>query len=320
MPLSHSQIALRSTGIGASEIGAICGFSFWKRAPDGSACGGPHSVYLAKRGLVVPSESSLASRTGDRSEKLAELTYEGERGVKLVALLDNNGDPLTMRHMDHPWALASIDRVRADSLIPVEVKFTAGLRAHYHEGRDLECCTFCDRPKRMHWRDPIAEPKGVPDDVFAQVQWQMFVSGAPRSEVARFWADWDGIQFSVYHVERSERVIEMLFQKGHDFWYNHVLAGIPPEPDASDESERCERTFAQKVLRKMQQAPNGTERHVQAFLDADAAIREAKKTEAEAGNWLRRLVGDAEGLSGPDYVITNRARKDGVRVLRVRRT
>ena len=320
MTLSASQVAIRSTGIGASDIGAVCGLSFWKRAPDGSPCGGPHSVYLAKRGLVVPSSRTIDSETGDDGEFLAERRYRRVTGLELAPLLDANGEPLTMRHPDHSWVLASIDRVRVVDWIPVEVKFMSGLRAHYHEGRDENRCSFCDRPKRLHWRDPNREPMGVPDDVFAQVQWQMLVCGAPFADVARFWLDWDGLHFSIYRVNRSEKVITWLFDKGNHFWHEHVLKCVPPDPDPSDDSEKCERTFAPNVLRKMVPAPRGTEQHIEAFLGADERIRASEKQKKEAANWIRRIVGSAEGLTGDNFVVTNRKNVNGSRLLRVKRT
>lgn len=294
--------------------------SFWKRAPDGSPAGGPHSVYLAKRGLVASSPRTISSETGDDAEWLAERRYERETGMKLAPLLDGDGEPLTMRHSDHPWALASIDRIRVADWIPVEVKFMSGLRAHYHEGRDRNACSFCDRPLNLHWRDPLRESAGIPDDVMAQVQWQLFVCGAPFAEAARFWVDWDGLQFSMYRIPRMQKVIDFLFREGHKFWHENVLLGVPPDPDPSADSEKCERTFAPNVLRKMVPATLGTERHVSAFLGADASIRAAEKQKLEAANWLRRIAGDAEGITGDGYVVTNRANKHGVRSLRVRET
>jgi hypothetical protein len=49
-------------------------------------------------------------------------------------------------------------------------------------------------------------------------------------------------------------------------------------------------------------------------------IREGTAKKSEAANWLRRIIGHSEGLEGPSFTATNKARKDGVRVLRVKET
>jgi hypothetical protein len=49
-------------------------------------------------------------------------------------------------------------------------------------------------------------------------------------------------------------------------------------------------------------------------------IRDGTAMKNEAANWLRRIIGSSEGLEGPGFKATNKARKDGVRVLRVKET
>jgi putative phage-type endonuclease len=300
--LSASQQAIRATGIGSSEVAAICGLSYYG--------GGPHSVYLRKRGLVASSPSTVATRLGHALERAIEPEYLHETGVALEPLLDANGEPRTMRHPDHPWVLASIDRLRVTDLIPVEIKCITGKRSHYSEG---DPCDWCGRPSSLHWGYNAGS---VPDDVMAQVQWQLFVSGAPWAHVCRFWAGNHGPEFKIHTVQRSDKIIAYLFEKARAFWFDHVVSGIPPEPDASEDSELCERLHARFVLRKLDKAPPGTEVHAQAYFDGDRMIREGEAKKAEASNWIRRIIGDAEGVEGPNFLFTNRARKDKVRVLK----
>jgi putative phage-type endonuclease len=302
--LSATQQSIRATGIGSSEVAAICGLSFYG--------GGPHSVYLRKRGLVAPSESTVATRLGHALERAIEPEYLYETGIELAPLLDANSEPLTMRHPDHSWVLASIDRVRVTDLIPVEIKCITGKRSHYSEG---DPCDWCGRTAAMHWG---MGPGSVPDDVLAQVQWQLFVSGAPWAHVARFWAGNYGPEFKIHTVQRSEKIIEFLYEKARVFWHDHVLPGIPPDPDASEDSELCERLHARNVLRSLEKAPLGTEVHARAYLDGDRMIRDGTAKKSEAANWLRRIIGHSEGLEGPGFKVTNKARTDGVRVLRVK--
>lgn len=302
--LAPSQIAIRSSGIGSSEIGKICGLSFWGE--------GPHSVYLDKRGFSEPRDSTLATRLGDAMERAIEPEYLHETGVALAPLLDGDGHPLTLRHPEHPWVLASVDRIRVTDWIPVEIKLITGERAHYFRGD--ERCDACGRTRNLHWG---REPGDVPDDVAAQVQWQLLVTGAPWAHVCRFWAARGGPEFKIHTVQRDEKVLAYLLREGHRFWHEHVLAKVPPDPDSSDDSEICERQEYQSVLSGIVDAPPGTEVHVDAYFDGDRLIREGTAKKQAAANWLRRIVSYHEGVKGLDYTVTNRARKDGVRVLRV---
>jgi putative phage-type endonuclease len=300
--LSASQQAIRATGIGSSEVGAICGLSFYD--------GGPHSVYLQKRGLVLPRQSTVATRLGHALERAIEPEYLYETGVALEPLLDANNEPLTMQHPDHPWVLASIDRVRATDLIPVEIKCITGKRSHYSDG---DPCDWCGRRAHMHWGYGV---DSVPSDVFAQVQWQLFVSGAPWAHVCRFWAGNNGPEFKIHTIQRNEDDIAFLFEKARDFWFDHVVAGVPPDPSASENSELCERLHARFVLRGMAKAPPGTELHAENFFDGERMIREGEAKKLEASNWLRRIIGESEGVTGEGFTFTNRAQKNGTRVLR----
>jgi putative phage-type endonuclease len=312
--LSASQDAIRATGCGASEVGAICGLSYYgENDHNGETIGGPHSIYLRKRGLVAPSQSTVASRLGHVLEHGISAEYTHETGVALAPLLDVDDEPLTMRHPNFPWALASIDRVRVVDLIPVEIKCITGKRSHYSDG---DPCDWCGRSAAMHWGHDAGS---VPDDVLAQVQWQMFVCGAPWAHVCRFWAGNYGPEFKIHTVKRNEKIIAFLFEKVRAFWLDHVVAGIPPEPDASENSELCERLHARSVLRKLEKAPLGTEVHVENYLDGDRMIREGNFKKDEAANWLRRIIEDRSGLEGPGFITTNKARKDGVRVLKVKK-
>lgn len=303
--LAPSQIAIRSTGIGSSEIAAICGLSFWGD--------GPHKVYLAKRGLVSAQAPTIATRLGDVMERLIGSEYEHETDIPIVPLLDLQGYPATLAHPEHKWALASVDRVRVSDWIPVEIKLITGERAHYFRGH--ERCDWCGRIESLHWRH---EPAGVPDDVAVQVQWQMLVTGAPWAHVCRFWAARGGPDFRIHTLERNEKIIAYLLREGHRFWHEHVIPGVPPDPDSSSYSEECERLTHANVLKGMANAPDGTEVHVEDFLRGDKLIREGEELKSRAANWLRRIVGFNEGIVGPWYRVTNRARKDGVRVLKVK--
>ncbi|MGV7002496.1 YqaJ viral recombinase family nuclease [Priestia megaterium] len=48
-----------------------------------------------------------------------------------------------------------------------------------------------------------------------------------------------GQKYREYYIERNDAFIESLMKLEDNFWYNHVLASIPPEPDGSEASKKA---------------------------------------------------------------------------------
>lgn len=296
MPLSDAERALRMRGIGSSEIAAVCGVSFWGK--------GPLSVYVVKRGLVDEHGETLDTRIGHKMETgIAEL-YTEETGEALRTCT-------TRVHPEHSWILATVDRERVSDGCPVEIKHVSGLRAHYFEGGNR--CDVCGRVESLHWG---RESDDVPDDVRCQVEWQMLVTGAQRAYVARVWFGSFAREFKIYSVDASEVLQSKLLETGRRFWFEHVLAGNPPPPDASESARDALTACYPSVLEPIRDALPDIDPWIEQWRTAKETKARAAAAEQEAGNWIRASIGAAEGVRGHFGIITNRARVDGVRVLR----
>ena len=92
------------------------------------------------------------------------------------------------------------------------------------ENAGLECKTTCAFNYR-EW-----ENGEVPASYIAQCQWYMYVTGCERWYIACLIG---GQNFVRHTIERDDELISMLVGIGREFWKNNVLAGVPPEPDAS---------------------------------------------------------------------------------------
>lgn len=197
MPLTLEQHARRRQGVGASEVGAILGLSKYKTALD---------VYLDKLGLTEPTEDSEAAEWGHRLEPVIAQKYAARMPGVLLAESD------TVAHPQHPWALATPDRIAfdADDEWLVEIK------------------TREDRTAG-EFGEPGTDQ--VPDDVLTQCQWQMFVTGKRRCDVALLV---NGRRFSTYTVPANDVIQQGLFAAVERFWLLHVTAQVPPEVTAQD--------------------------------------------------------------------------------------
>jgi putative phage-type endonuclease len=180
----------RKTGIGSSDAPAIAGLSPWSSALE---------VYLRKTGQLPAQEMSEPMRWGLKLEEVVAAAYEEETGRVLEK------PPPILRHPEHPWMLASLDRVTTDGII-VELKtanaYTAG-----------------------EWGD--AGTDEIPEPYLIQTAHQMAVAELDRADVAVLIG---GQDFRIYTVSRNQGLIQRLLEIEGEFW-DRVQAHQPPDPD-----------------------------------------------------------------------------------------
>jgi putative phage-type endonuclease len=203
--LTATQLQERRGFLGASDVPAVVGLSKYAGARD---------VWLGKA-LPLTSDAGEAAEWGHRLEQPIALKY-----CELAGL-----DPLDMRRgVTHakpgaPWARATPDREFDDRLLECK---TAGERAQ----RDWGATWGLDVP---------AEPKALPLAYWVQVQWQMLVTEAWRTDVAALLV---GQKFRVYRLEFHAAFASALFQWAETFWTEHVEAGLEPPPGAEAVARR----------------------------------------------------------------------------------
>ena len=156
------------------------------------------------------------------------------------------------------------------------------------------------------WR-AAADP--VPGDVFAQVQWQMYVAGWARVDVVGFIFG----RPKIIEVPRDEAYIDDLRWAARQF-HGWVESGERPPLDGSENARRVLSALHPRGDGTLLLAPPDVERLV---LDLSAAKAEIKGSEARVGsmeNALRALIGDADGFEGPWGKATWKRNADSTRV------
>jgi putative phage-type endonuclease len=199
---------VRRQGIGGSDVAAILGMD--KRR-------GPLHVYLDKRGELEERRDPKLDRSARRGQKLESLVAELFAEETGLAVVDPPG---TLQHAEHPWMLVNIDRAVFEQ--------QGGELDGY--GGVLECKTRTWRSARTEdWRGE--EP---PDGPAIQACWGMAVTGYRKAWVAGLLDD----DFVHFRLAYDQELIDHLVKAVSDFWHEHVLAGVPPEPgdlEATDE-------------------------------------------------------------------------------------
>lgn len=133
----------------------------------------------------------------------------------------------------------------------------------------------------------------VPGDVFAQVQWQMFVTGWERVDVVALVFG----RARIVEVPRDQAYIDDLLALARQF-HGWVTTGERPPLDGSENARRVISTLHPSGDGTLLEAPPDV---VALCRDIAAAKAELKGSEELVGameNALRALIGDADGFAG----------------------
>lgn len=277
MPLTDEQLAMRKTGIGGSEIGAVAGLAPYS---------GPMDVYLAKLGLAEVAPSHHLER-GNFLEPAILEWYQHRTGRGLCI-------PSTLRHPKYDIVLATPDAITAaapdDPPRVVEVKCP---------GRRAE----------DEWGEPGSDD--VPAHYRAQVMWTMAVTGCAQADLVAFM----GGDIHIYTVDFNQRLFDSLLSMARIFWRQHVLPQVPPDVDGSRGADEFIRATLPKDTRPAEQDERAeVAAAVAAYNAASDRMNAAKTLLAKRRQELALLIGDRRGITGEYgsvYFATNR---DSIRI------
>lgn len=268
--LSEKQQLLRTQGVGASEVFDVIN--------------GGITTYARKVGEAEPFEGNSLTEFGHRVERvIGEAWAERHQGVRIYT-------PGTLRHPEHPWALASPDRVVApvglgrparedwQSLLEIKTVFFSG--SEYGEGADE-----------------------VPEKHLVQVQWQLEVVGL---EEATLVALVNG-DYREYPIRRDREVGGMLLEVVGRFWRENVLARVPPAVNGTEAyTAYLKRRHPKDAAPALPATPELRDLVVK-VKEAKAQLKAAEEAESLLVNQLRAQLGDAAGVEG---LCTWKANKD----------
>lgn len=262
--LTAEQIAIRATGIGASEIAAIVGIDPWQS---------PIDVWLRKRGIVAlgTDEESEAAEVGSLLEPSLVDLFRARTGLSQVTR------PVkTYCHPEHAWVLASPDALLGDPEHPDALA-------------EFKVVGF---NMRSDWED------GVPLKVVAQVQWQMMVMRVTLCHVARL----IGTDFQVIGVRADAEAQQLLFEAGQEFWRS-VQDGTPPPPSAMEDRREYLKKRFRGTTRDILPVPPDHAGFVEdlrrQYLEAKSDCAEAQTALEHVECELKELIGDAGGIRLP---------------------
>lgn len=268
----------RRSCIGASDAAAVCGMS---AATWGATA---LQVYLDKLGLLPEQETNIAMRMGIALEPLLSELYSETTGKALII------PPQMQRHKDFPWIGCNPDRYCKDEARNVQLKVS-------YANSD-------------EWGDPGTDQ--VPEYYLIQISHEMAVTGLPITDLAVLFKHSN--TFAIYTIPRNEELIATIVEIETEFWQEHVLKQIPPDPDYKHPSTlRLMKVMYPgitdgKILDTPADQVDELRKTITAYKAAGDRARDAKQEQDEAKAFLLSMMGDAAQLQvGSDWTLTRKA-------------
>lgn len=215
MTLSKRQLMQRMSGIGASEVAAVVGEDPWTP---------PIDIWRRKiAGEEGESGGSLAAELGDLMEEPICRLYARRTGLHLVQCS-------TFRHPEYDYALATPDRAafltRSSWPDPrKKIREVAELR---ETDRLVQAKHSQVRFEKEFGNEGTDD---VPTRFIIQTTWEMGVTGMRQVDLPVLF---DKSRLGQWRIMWNEELWGSLLELVGRFWRDHVVAGVPPPPDASD--------------------------------------------------------------------------------------
>ena len=257
--MTPAQLEERRTGIGASDIAAVCGIDPWRTQTD---------VWIDKMGEGETPDNS-AMEWGRRLEEPIAQKYAEETGSLVVM----GG---LVRHKELPWIIATPDRLVLDA------DGTPRLL--------LECKT---QRNDEGWGRPGSEE--IPEHYLCQVAWQQLASGIAVADVAVLIA---AREFRVYHIGPMDALAAELRERGEEFWTQHVQTKIRPPFAGGPAEGKWLSSRYRKHSQELRYATPEIEQAFGEIQHAKESIEVWETEKAKWENVVKDYIGSAFGVEG----------------------
>ena len=266
--LTHDEwLALRRTGIGGSEAGAIMGVSPYK---------GAFSVWADKQGKLPPLEDNEAMRQGRDLEDYVARRFAEASGLRV------RHEYSMLRSVDHPCMLADIDRRIIGEHAGLECKTSRDITmARYRNGE-------------------------YPMEYYCQCLHYLAVTGWDCWYLAVLVYGTDLLIYKICRDEVLDD-IEALIRAEKAFWQNHMVLDQPPAPDALDSTAAALGSVYPHEDGTTVCADQDADQALTDLAALKAQKRALDRQITERENQIKAAMGEAEVLAGTSVSATWRS-------------
>lgn len=248
--------ALRSNGLGGSEIAAVVGLSPWTSR---------FALWHRKRGTLGEQKANDGMRWGTLLEPVVCDVW-----ASLHPDLDAQ-EAGTYRHAERTWQLANVDRLLFDDeFLPNPVGLLEVKTAHQYDAHE--------------WGNG---PEDIPPYYRCQVLWYMDVLGVPEAHLAVLIG---GSDYREYLIPYAPDEAAWLREEGAKFWAE-VQDGTPPKIDEHDATYQAVRELHPEIDGEDIDLPADL---YDAYADTKATAEQATAEHRKAKAELLEAMGDAK--------------------------
>ena len=266
--LTHDEwLALRRTGIGGSDAGAIMGVSPYK---------GAFSVWADKQGKLPPLEDNEAMRQGRDLEDYVARRFAETTGLRV------RHEYSMLRSVEHPCMLADIDRRIIGERAGLECKTSRDITmARYRNGE-------------------------YPMEYYCQCLHYLAVTGWDCWYLAVLVYGTDLLIYKICRDEVLDD-IEALIKAEEAFWDNHMVLDVPPAPDALDSTAAALGSVYPHEDGTTVCADQDADQALTDLAALKAQKRALDRQITERENQIKAAMGEAEVLAGTSVSATWRS-------------
>ena len=266
--LTHDEwLALRRTGIGGSDSGAIMGVSPYK---------GAFSVWADKQGKLPPLEDNEAMRQGRDLEDYVARRFAEASGIRV------RHEYSMLRSVEHPCMLADIDRRIIGERAGLECKTSRDITmARYRNGE-------------------------YPMEYYCQCLHYLAVTGWDCWYLAVLVYGTDLLIYKICRDEVMDD-IEALIKAEEAFWDNHMVLDVPPAPDALDSTAAALGSVYPHEDGTTVCADQDADQALTDLAALKAQKRALDRQITERENQIKAAMGEAEVLAGTSVSATWRS-------------
>ena len=266
--LTHDEwLALRRTGIGGSDTGAIMGVSPYK---------GAFTVWADKQGKLPPLEDNEAMRQGRDLEDYVARRFAEASGLRV------RHEYSMLRSVDHPCMLADIDRRIIGERAGLECKTSRDITmARYRNGE-------------------------YPMEYYCQCLHYLAVTGWDCWYLAVLVYGTDLLIYKICRDEVMDD-IEALIKAEEAFWQNQMVLDQPPAPDALDSTAAALGSVYPHEDGTTVCADQDSDQALTDLAALKAQRRSIDRQIIERENQIKAAMGEAEVLAGTSVSATWRS-------------
>lgn len=254
---------VRSRGIGASEVPGILGLDPYNS---------PYKIWQKKTGKLDRDPGNMFTRAGHMLEPVVAEYFNEETGHRVIK---NTAGNYAVFHPDHDFVFCHPDREY----------FIEGTRKR----GVLECKTT---QKRIDKDNP-------PMTWLAQMMYQLGILGYPEGSFA--WLE-RGLVFDFIEYLPNYELFDHLVNEAGEFWHNHVLKDIPPDPISRDDIKALyTKSFSGKAVEASQELTKTYSRMV----DLKRTMKAIEDEYDELALGIQLVMQDADSIFyGEDTLFT----------------